>query len=75
MRMVPRENEAINETWIADRDRFGFEGMYSADRVSQPHDARRRRSAGRRLGSGVDRRRGGLAEDAPPALAARLPAS
>jgi NADH-quinone oxidoreductase subunit G len=36
MRMVPRENEAINETWIADRDRFGFEGMYSADRVAQP---------------------------------------
>jgi NADH-quinone oxidoreductase subunit G len=34
--MVPRENEEINETWIADRDRFGFEGMYSADRVSQP---------------------------------------
>jgi NADH-quinone oxidoreductase subunit G len=36
MRMVPRENEEINETWIADRDRFGFEGMYSADRVSEP---------------------------------------
>src|SRR5271165_603807 len=36
MRMVPRENEAINETWIADRDRFGFEGMYSAERVTQP---------------------------------------
>jgi NADH-quinone oxidoreductase subunit G len=36
MRMVPRENESLNETWIADRDRFGFEGMYSADRVSQP---------------------------------------
>jgi NADH-quinone oxidoreductase subunit G len=36
MRMVPRENEAINETWIADRDRFGFEGIYSPDRVSQP---------------------------------------
>ena len=36
MRMVPRENEEINETWIADRDRFGFEGMYSTDRVSQP---------------------------------------
>ncbi|MGO9933374.1 MAG: NADH-quinone oxidoreductase subunit NuoG [Steroidobacteraceae bacterium] len=36
MRMVPRENEAINETWIADRDRFGFEGMYSTDRVAQP---------------------------------------
>ena len=36
MRVVPRENEEINETWIADRDRFGFEGMYSADRVTQP---------------------------------------
>ena len=36
MRMVPRENEELNETWIADRDRFGFEGIYSADRVSQP---------------------------------------
>ena len=36
MRMVPRENEEINETWIADRDRFGFEGMYSSERVSQP---------------------------------------
>jgi NADH-quinone oxidoreductase subunit G len=36
MRIVPRENEQINETWIADRDRFGFEGMYSEDRVSEP---------------------------------------
>jgi NADH-quinone oxidoreductase subunit G len=36
MRVVPRENEELNETWIADRDRFGFEGMYSADRVSEP---------------------------------------
>ncbi len=36
MRMVPRENEQINETWIADRDRFGFEGMYAPDRVSEP---------------------------------------
>lgn len=36
MRIVPRENEAINETWIADRDRFGFEGIYSAERLMQP---------------------------------------
>jgi NADH-quinone oxidoreductase subunit G len=36
MRIVPRENEAINETWIADRDRFGYEGIYSAERVSTP---------------------------------------
>jgi NADH-quinone oxidoreductase subunit G len=36
MRIVPRENEEINETWIADRDRFGFEGMYSPERVTEP---------------------------------------
>jgi NADH-quinone oxidoreductase subunit G len=36
MRVVPRENEEINETWIADRDRFGFEGMYSSDRATRP---------------------------------------
>ena len=36
MRVVPRENEAINETWIADRDRFSYEGIYSADRLERP---------------------------------------
>ena len=36
MRVVPRENEDVNETWIADRDRFGFEGIYSEDRVTRP---------------------------------------
>ncbi len=36
MRVVPRENEAINETWIADRDRFSYEGIYSEDRLRQP---------------------------------------
>jgi NADH-quinone oxidoreductase subunit G len=36
MRMVPRENEELNETWIADRDRFGFEGMYSSERAVEP---------------------------------------
>jgi len=36
MRIVPRENEAINETWIADRDRFSYEGVYSADRLQKP---------------------------------------
>ncbi|HTB27444.1 MAG TPA: NADH-quinone oxidoreductase subunit NuoG [Steroidobacteraceae bacterium] len=36
MRVVPRENEEVNETWIADRDRFGFEGMYSPERATQP---------------------------------------
>ena len=36
MRVVPRENEAINEIWIADRDRFSYEGVYSPDRVRAP---------------------------------------
>jgi NADH-quinone oxidoreductase subunit G len=36
MRVVPRPNEAVNETWIADRDRFSYEGVYSEDRLQQP---------------------------------------
>src|SRR5579863_5069051 len=36
MRVVPRENEAINEVWIADRDRFSYEGVYSPDRLLRP---------------------------------------
>jgi NADH-quinone oxidoreductase subunit G len=36
MRVVPRQNDAINETWISDRDRFSYEGVYSADRLLSP---------------------------------------
>ena len=36
MRVVPRPNDAINETWIADRDRYSYEGVYSADRLESP---------------------------------------
>jgi NADH-quinone oxidoreductase subunit G len=36
MRVVPRENESINETWIADRDRFSYEGVYHPERLEQP---------------------------------------
>jgi NADH-quinone oxidoreductase subunit G len=35
-RIVPRENEAINETWLADRDRFSYEAIYSQDRLQSP---------------------------------------
>ncbi len=35
-RAVPRENEAINEVWISDRDRFAVEGLYHHDRVQKP---------------------------------------
>ncbi|HEY6483660.1 MAG TPA: NADH-quinone oxidoreductase subunit NuoG [Steroidobacteraceae bacterium] len=36
MRVIPRENEAINETWIPDRDRFSYEGVYSPERIQRP---------------------------------------
>jgi NADH-quinone oxidoreductase subunit G len=36
MRVVPYENEAINECWISDRDRFSYEGLNSADRLTVP---------------------------------------
>ena len=36
LRVVPRANEAINEAWIADRDRFSYEGIYAADRLERP---------------------------------------
>ncbi len=36
MRVVPLENEAINECWISDRDRFSYEGLNSAERLTAP---------------------------------------
>ena len=35
-RVVPRNNEAINESWISDRDRFSYEAIYSPDRLAMP---------------------------------------
>jgi len=35
-RIVPRDNESINETWISDRDRFSYEAIYSAERLQTP---------------------------------------
>jgi NADH-quinone oxidoreductase subunit G len=36
MRVTPLENEAVNECWISDRDRFSYEGLNSADRLTKP---------------------------------------
>ena len=36
MRIVPQENESINECWISDRDRFSYEGLQAADRLTEP---------------------------------------
>ena len=35
-RVVPAENEAINETWISDRDRFSYEAINCDDRLHYP---------------------------------------
>ena len=36
MRVVPLENEAVNECWIADRDRFSYEALNGDARLTQP---------------------------------------
>jgi len=36
MRVVPFEDETINECWISDRDRFSYEGLNSEDRLAVP---------------------------------------
>lgn len=41
-RVLPLENEAINECWISDRDRFAYEGLYEG-RLKNPkikHDGK-----------------------------------
>ena len=36
MRVVPMENESVNECWIADRDRFSYEALNSDERLTSP---------------------------------------
>jgi NADH-quinone oxidoreductase subunit G len=36
MRVVPEENEAINDCWLSDRDRFSYEGLNAESRLSKP---------------------------------------
>ena len=36
MRVLPLENDAINECWLSDRDRFAYEGLNSTDRLTSP---------------------------------------
>jgi NADH-quinone oxidoreductase subunit G len=36
MRALPLENEAINECWISDKDRFSYEALSSEERLTQP---------------------------------------
>ncbi|MGH8183297.1 MAG: NADH-quinone oxidoreductase subunit NuoG [Rhodanobacteraceae bacterium] len=36
LRAVPRDNEAINECWLSDRDRYSHQGLYAEDRATRP---------------------------------------
>jgi NADH-quinone oxidoreductase subunit G len=36
VRVVPRDNESINEVWISDRDRFSYQGAMHEDRIAAP---------------------------------------
>ena len=35
-RVIPKENESINECWISDRDRFSYQGLNHKDRINLP---------------------------------------
>jgi NADH-quinone oxidoreductase subunit G len=36
MRALPEENEAVNECWLSDKDRFSYEGLNSEQRLARP---------------------------------------
>ena len=36
MRVIPKDAECINETWLSDRDRFSYTGLHHKNRLSQP---------------------------------------
>ncbi len=36
MRVLPLENDAINECWLSDKDRFSYEGLNAPDRLTRP---------------------------------------
>ena len=36
MRVLPLENDAVNECWLSDKDRFSYEGLNSPDRLQRP---------------------------------------
>ncbi len=36
MRVLPLENESVNECWLSDRDRFSYQGLASEERLDAP---------------------------------------
>ena len=50
MRVLPLENEAVNECWLSDRDRFSYEGLNSDERLTSADAAGRTASGTRSTG-------------------------
>ena len=57
LRSVPRDNEAINECWLSDRDRYSHEGLKAGDRASDADDPQERRAGRDDLGRSAGLRR------------------
>ena len=57
MRVLPLENEAINECWLSDKDRFSYEGLNAADRLTHADGQAGRRVEASRLADGARVRR------------------
>jgi NADH-quinone oxidoreductase subunit G len=36
LRVLPLENEAVNECWLSDKERFSYEGLNAPDRLTRP---------------------------------------
>ena len=36
MRVLPLENEAVNECWLSDKERFSYEALNNTDRLTKP---------------------------------------
>jgi NADH-quinone oxidoreductase subunit G len=49
MRVLPLENNDVNECWLADRDRFSYEALNTPERLTLAHAEARRRVESRRL--------------------------
>ena len=51
LRVVPQENDDVNECWISDKDRFSYEALNSDERLTSPMIQARRPMANRDLAS------------------------
>ena len=72
-RVIPREHSTINETWLSDRDRYSYEGMNHAERLTVPRIKRDGRWSDCNWDTALDtvaRQLGQIAGDDPRQLAA-----